>query len=51
MRGDGSQKNVPIGRGEKRQDRKSKGSRQKNKRDNRKVESNDSPEIPGREEL
>ena len=33
-----------------RHDRKSNGSRQKNKRGDGKVESNDSPEIPNREE-
>ena len=43
-----SQENGPVGR--KRQVRKSNGSRQKNKRLDSKVESNDSPEIPDRGE-
>ena len=42
------QKNGPAGR--KRSDRKSKRTRQKNKRGDSKVESNDSPEIPDRGE-
>ena len=46
------QENEPAGRKEQKEkkDRKSNGTRQKNKRGDNKVESNDSPEIPDRVE-